>query len=867
MAEARGAHRLARLARRPGPATSIRLLTAGIALLALVLSAGPVRALDLGPSAFPTPWWLLVAGFAAAETASVHLYFRGEAHSLSLAELPLFLGLLVAQPSALVGAALLGGVLARALVLRQSPVKLAFNTALSTLDASVAVLLFGVLSSSSRQGPVAWGAIVVALVTMALVSALLVSTAIALSEGRLRPTTFLSSMGPALLVSTTNTALGIPLVLVLSADPRGVLFLGVPVATLYFAYRAYTSQRQEKRRVDFLLTCSRRLQEGEPDVALGSLLEEVRERFRVESAFLVLYAEAERGRPFVMERRDPGLPGAPALDGGATDLLLRALGGAARAGGIDPAGSACLEQALVGRPLHDSLVAPLAHDGARTGALLLCNSLGEVSSFTDDDVRLLEALAELIAPALANDRLSRALERLERLQERLMHQATHDALTGLANRTAFHDRLQRALEVARRDRLELAVLFVDLDDFKSVNDSLGHAAGDEVLRLVAQRLSGGLRPGDLAARLGGDEFAVLLEDPAETEGPYAVATRLLASLQQPMRLTQGQVRVRASIGVVMPTRDDPGTDADVLLRHADWAMYAAKGQGKGRVELFDVEWHERVRDQHALRADLEEALESGALELAYQPVVSLRDGRVVGAEALLRWNHPTRGPVPPAQVIPVAEESGLIRPLGRYVLRAACLQLGHWQGSPATADFAVSVNVSAKELAHQDFVSAVRQVIAETGVDARGLILEITESCLAGGEAGGLLQELRDLGIRIAIDDFGTGYSALSTLRDLPLDLLKIDRSFVRGLSSSARDRAFLRTIRELASTLRLVVTVEGVETPDQARHARELGCQLAQGYLYARPLDRAALDALLARPAPVVPLQAVGGAEVTSVT
>ncbi|MDP9398186.1 MAG: EAL domain-containing protein [Actinomycetota bacterium] len=722
------------------------------------------------------------------------------------------------------------------------------------------MLVFAAVTSSRQHGgPVSWVATTAALVVTGAAGALLVSMAIALSEGRLAPTTFLPSLAPASLVTLTNTSLGIPVVLVLSADPRAALFLIVPVATLYFVDRTYARQRQEKGRVDFLLKCSRLLQGGDPDVAIGALLDEVRESFQAESAFLVLHAEGDRGRPLVVERREPARPHATPLGPGASDAPLLALGSVCRASRIGALEHPDLAAALQARSPRDLLVAPLSDDGARTGALVLCNSLGEVSAFTADDVRLLAALAEFIGPALANDRLTRALERLERLQERLVRQATHDALTGLANRRAFHARLEQALHGDRSDRPDVGVLFVDLDDFKSVNDSLGHAAGDEVLRLVAQRLVGSLRPGDLAARLGGDEFAVLLEDPAEGEGPYAVATRLLAGLQQPMRLKQGQVRVRASIGVVMPTWDDPATDADVLLRHADWAMYAAKGQGKGRVELFDAEWHERMRDQHALRTDLEEALESGALELAYQPVVSLRDGRVVGAESLLRWNHPTRGPVPPAQVIPVAEESGLIRLLGQYVLRSACLQLARWQSSPATADFAVSVNVSAKELAHQDFVSGVRQVIAETGVDARGLILEITESCLAGSEAGGLLQELRDLGVRIAIDDFGTGYSALSTLRDLPLDVLKIDRSFVRGLSSSARDRAFLRTIRELASTLRLVVTVEGVETPEQARHARELGCQLAQGYLYARPLDCAALDALLARPAPVVPAQAGG--------
>jgi diguanylate cyclase (GGDEF)-like protein/PAS domain S-box-containing protein len=432
------------------------------------------------------------------------------------------------------------------------------------------------------------------------------------------------------------------------------------------------------------------------------------------------------------------------------------------------------------------------------------------------------------------------------LEEELRRQAFHDSLTGLANRALFADRLEHALARTRRFGSPLAVLFLDLDDFKTVNDSLGHGEGDELLIAVGERLVGAMRAGDTIARMGGDEFAVLVEDPTDAAAPVVVAERLLASLEQPFARGGKELFVHASVGVAIST--SRSQSADELLRDADVSMYTAKSTGKNRVEVFKPSMHAAALARFALKADLERALERGEFALLYQPIVNLATQQIAGVEALLRWHHPRRGVVGPTEFIPVAEETGLIIPLGRWVLEQACRQATAWD--PGSSDrLTMSVNVSARQIHQQGFVDEVARVLATTSLDPARLTLELTESVLMQDVemTTATLGELKRLGVRLAIDDFGTGYSSLSYLRRFPIDELKIDRSFVATVDEGPEQSALVRSILKLGETMHLETVAEGIEEAGQLAELRTLGAGLGQGYFFAKPLTSDAIADLLA--------------------
>jgi diguanylate cyclase (GGDEF)-like protein/PAS domain S-box-containing protein len=436
------------------------------------------------------------------------------------------------------------------------------------------------------------------------------------------------------------------------------------------------------------------------------------------------------------------------------------------------------------------------------------------------------------------------------LEQELTHQAFHDSLTGLANRGLLRDHLTQALARARRSENPVAVLLVDLDGFKQVNDSLGHAIGDEVLRSVARRFATVTRPSDTLARLGGDEFALLTEDIDELRAG-ALAARLLDSLTDPVSASGRTLRIGASVGIVVNASDDV-IDADDLLRRADVAMYAAKSAGRNRFEFFRDEMGERVGELLALEQDLRLGLERGEFTVHYQPEIDLATDVIVGSEALVRWNSPTRGSVSPGQFIPVAESSGLISPLGEFVLGEACRQAAEWR-EQCTLDprFTMWVNVSGAQLTQGGVAELVEQTLATHGLAPSMLGLEITESVIveegsAAERAQAELQILHDRGVRVAIDDFGTGFSALGQLRRFPVDVLKVDRSFITGVHEEPKDAAITAGLINLAHALGLLAIAEGVETVEQLASIRELGCDLAQGFLLARPMEPARVRELL---------------------
>jgi diguanylate cyclase (GGDEF)-like protein/PAS domain S-box-containing protein len=436
---------------------------------------------------------------------------------------------------------------------------------------------------------------------------------------------------------------------------------------------------------------------------------------------------------------------------------------------------------------------------------------------------------------------SRDISERKAFEEQLAHQAFHDPVTKLANRALFSDRVEHALMRAGRGVPEIAVMFIDLDDFKTVNDSLGHAAGDEVLQEVGRRLKIAVRPTDTVARFGGDEFAVLLDGVNGSSDAADAAARILRALDLPVEIDGKSVFPRASVGICLVGEDLETPEAEELLRNADVAMYMAKRDSKGSYRVFEPTMHERVVERLELRSDLQHALTLDQLELHYQPVVRLAGRDILGVEALVRWNHPTRGTIPPIQFIPVAEETGLIIPMGRWILETACregVRLHELFARPEP--LTMSVNLSVRQLQSETLVGDVRNALAVSGLPASALVLEITESLMLSDTDFAMqqLHELKALGIRLAMDDFGTGYSSLSYLSRFPVDILKMDRSFV----GSADNEALTSAIIALGSSLSLEVVAEGIELPEQANSLEELGCELGQGYLFAKPMSSAAL-------------------------
>lgn len=529
-----------------------------------------------------------------------------------------------------------------------------------------------------------------------------------------------------------------------------------------------------------------------------------------------------------------------------------------------------------GRPLEDLTGRAIREFAVAEDAEAIVSLVAQVEAYQDGsggrEVRFVRPDASLTWGSLMLSRagLGDALELIavvqdvserKTLEAELLHQAFHDSLTGLANRALFLDRVDHALQHARREPERIGVLFIDLDDFKSINDTQGHAAGDHVLQRVASTLLNATRGCDTVARLGGDEFAVLLERLNQEEGPEVAAQRIVNALARPIETTSGRsVTVGASIGIAIRSRSE---DRDDLIRNADVALYEAKTRTRGRWVVYDPAMHAALVDKVTLEVDLRIAIgrcqlshrpslgKTGTypqygkpepqtqISLAYQPIVDVASEQLMGFEALLRWNHPQRGAITPATFIPVAEESGLILPLGRWVLRTACLQASAWNARHATAPFSITVNLSAKQLQDEALPLDVESALKESGLPASRLVLEMTESVIMreSSAARARLKELKGIGVRIAIDDFGTGYSSLSHLQQFPVDILKIDRSFLEKMHQGPQDEALVRTIISLAKLLSLRTIAEGVEDQQQQDQLKSLGCDSAQGFLFGRPM------------------------------
>ena len=841
------------------------LFTAALAAAALVLYLAVVRDLPRLNVPFAIPWWVVAAAFALVDVKVIEVHFRRESHAFSLSEVPAVVGLFFLAPNEYLVALTVGATLALLISERQAPVKLAFNLANYLLLAVLMIAVFrAVETSTGAPGMLDYLAAFGATLVSTVVGGLGIATVITLSGGAPQYKKLPDMLQFGTLVAVANTSIGLLLVTVLWFSPHAVWLLGIPVITLFLAYRAWVSEREKHERLELVYQSSRILQHSpELDVALLALLDHARTMFRAEVAEIVLESGGED---------HPGALRTSSVHDGQPEALL-SVGpmqvGRALASLIEDrrAGFLALPHTPGGReiPLRQAMVAPLVGEGGVIGLFTVGNRLTEGTEFAVDDLRLLETLANQAAVALENGQLEQSLAELSRLKEELRYQAYHDPLTDMPNRVAFIEHATSHIALERPDGLRPVILLLDLDDFKNVNDTLGHAAGDKLLVMVAERIRACVRDGDMAARLGGDEFAILVHDEAMLADALAIADRLVNALTPAFPVEGQDVVIGASVGIAMST--GPSQSPDELLSNADVAMYTAKAEGRRRFAVFDPSLHSAIIARHELSSQLTIGISRSELDVVYQPILDLATGQAVGVEALVRWRHPTRGMVEPDEFIALAEESGAILPLGQFVLRHAAAAMIAREREPDAASPFLSVNVSAFQLQHETFLLDVEEVLAATGLPGHRLVLEITESAMFRDTEATIqkLSALRERGVRIAVDDFGTGYSSLSYLRRFPVDILKIARDFIGPSpvvdSDESAEWAFTGAILALGRRLSLMVVAEGIEEAGQLERLRSMGCDYGQGYLFARPttLERA----LPAVEAPVIDASTPGAAGV----
>ena len=755
-------------------------------------------------SAVDLPLVVLALLFFVAEVCVLHVYRQRQAHTFSLSEVPLVLGLVFAGPAILIIARLLGSAVALVAVRRQAGVKVLFNLSYFLFDSALLVLVYrAVLGSHSPLEPAGWAAAAAATALSLVVGSVAISLAIAAVEGSSARSPLNSVRGIGLATTLVSTDLGLVAVATLSAAPSTGWLLMVAAVTLFAGYRAHAHLRQSNQGLTQLYSSSRTIASSLPaGKVTEGILEQACDLLRTSTAELVLQRS----------------------DGSSTLVVLQA---GALSVEMGPVAAASMEQSRPGA------IEATLELGDEIGVLRVADRLSDVDPFNEADLRLLETFANHASVAIRNQRL---VEDLQREASKRQYEALHDSLTGLPNRNLLHHHL--ALSLADMRPSGLTVMLIDLDGFKEVNDTLGHHFGDQLLQEVAGRIVEVLGPDAFVSRLGGDEFAVVI-DGNDSMVVRALAEQVERRVLQPFELADLVFEVGASIGIA--TSPEHGSDAPTLLQRADVAMYAAKRSGRS-AEFYSADADNYTPQRLALAAELRRTIERGELLVEYQPKVGLDTGDVIGVEALARWHHPEQGFISPDIFIAVAESASLMRPLAQHVLMVSLRQLAQWRAMGL--DLSVAVNLSARNLMDDSLPSTIERALAATGVPASALTLELTESTLIvdKGRTIGLLNRLSGMGVSIAIDDFGTGYSSLSYLHRLPVDEIKIDKSFVMNMLTDKGDAVIVRSTIELGHNLGLQVTAEGVEDGHTWQLLAAAGCDQAQGYHLCSPCSGAQL-------------------------
>ncbi|MGZ4591318.1 MAG: putative bifunctional diguanylate cyclase/phosphodiesterase [Actinomycetes bacterium] len=759
------------------------------------------------PELEPHIWWpLLAVAFALTERFVVHVPIGRENNAISFNEAPLVLGLLFLSTDELVWAALLGVGATLVLLYKSAPIKIAFNLASLLFQTTLAALLFSTLLSALGADPLSptgWIAIFVTAVVGHLVSGLCVALVITIREGHADIHELSINLAIGAVGALVVTDLAVVTALVLKRDAAALLLLTGLAVLCFVLYRAYHVQRLRYGRLDLLYQFTRSVDEAVTDeTVIETIVREAKSLLRAQHAEVVLCPAPGA---------DPDAWWREACEG----EVIR----------IERAGRQHAHTALRRAGHVDGMAAPLREGGKVTAVLIVADRLDDVSTFDREDARLFEALAGHASVALANSGL---VDRVRRAAAETEHLSLHDHLTGLPNRLHFQQRLEKRLLATGT----ATVLLMDLDRFKEVNDTLGHDVGDQLIEQVGQRLRRLEHEETVVARLGGDEFAVLLgDDDVHIEG---MVQRITRDFRNPFYLGDVDLDVSASIGIATAPQD--GSSAALLLRRAEVAMYDAKRR------LAGVAHYSADRDPYSARrlsliSDLARALDERTLELHYQPQAEPANGRVTGVEALLRWKHPIWGHVSPDEFIPLAEHTGLIRPLTRFVVETAIRQCATWRDAGTPVQMAV--NVSMRNLLEPELADVIARLLVRANLPAALLKLEVTESAIVSDpeRAVTALERMVDLGLSLSVDDFGTGYSSLTRLRNLPVHEVKIDREFVRNVAEDVEDLAIVKAVISLGHDLGLRVVAEGVEDEASWSILHELECDLIQGYLLARPM------------------------------
>lgn len=822
--------------------TTVRLKVVGLGVLMAAVAA-PLFALapgaDVPAAPVDFPWWALASAFALTETFVIRFHVRRDTHTVSLSEIPFMLGLAMASPVALVVGRIVGTATVLVFHRRQALHKIVFNLGVFVLDTAVALAVYRMLlAGRSQVSPAGLGAAYAALLVALVLGIVAVAAAIRITQPGIEMRTLSRTLVAALVIGILSSALAIAGLALAWQDPLALIGVAVAAGGLYAALRVYGSLGKRYGDLEAMYDFSSSIDQAVDIDELGELtLGHLCEVFGTDFAELVFSrgvgSTALTAGPVGVQRRP------------APTTLVQEFTAAL------PQGEAVVAMRLVDAPEavlahyeaeghEDGMIAVLG-GGAGTATLLVVGARSEGLPYEADDLRLLSALAR---QARASFERGRLVDRLRREVSQKEYQAIHDALTGLPNRLHFTFVVEEALRRARSEDRRVAVLLVDLDRFKEVNDTLGHQRGDVLLQEMAMRLNDTIGGDEHVARLGGDEFGVLLRDLSGVNEAVEWATKIASVMHRPFVNDGLAIQVSGSIGIAMAP--EHGTDGTTLLRRADVAMYLAKGKGSS-FEVYDPQQDTYSTRRLAMAAELRSAIETDEILLAYQPKADIASRSVIGVEALARWPHPRHGTVAPDEFVELAERTGLINPLTEHVLRTALRDMSRLRANGI--GIGVAVNIAASSLQDDEFPGLVERMLEEFDIPPHGLTLEVTETTMMADSARSrmVVGALHEMGVGLAIDDYGTGYSSLTYLSDLPVGEVKIDRSFVMDMAVDERLAKIVSSTTALVHSLGKKVVAEGVENAATWALLEEAGCDIAQGYYLSRPMPFTELRSWLA--------------------